>query len=252
MSNIVYSGDISIPFGMSEDNQIETLKLTQRYGQNAALIIGNPGTGKSVLLQTLILNASKKYSSDELNMYLIDFSGTELNRYHKLPHVKEIVSEVTRDRGVSVLDALYLESFKRIELCRTYGANSILELKINNPSLNIPFLLLIVDEFETLFNGENDIIGQRAEVTIYDLIIKCRKLGIFLILSTQRLLLTPPLLKEYIANRIVFASRPNDFSAMTTLPIESKMPQLKVGECIYNTMSGVSNNHKVKIFNITE
>ena len=148
MSNIVYSGDISIPFGMSEDNQIETLKLTQRYGQNAALIIGNPGTGKSILLQTLILNASKKYTSDELNMYLIDFSGTELNRYHKLPHVKEIVSEATRDRGVSVLDALYLESIKRIELCRTYGANSILELKADNPSLNIPFLLLIVDEFE--------------------------------------------------------------------------------------------------------
>lgn len=47
------SGDILIPFGISEDNQIEELKLSQAERKNAALIIGKPGTGKSVLLHTL-------------------------------------------------------------------------------------------------------------------------------------------------------------------------------------------------------
>ena len=94
----------------------------------------------------------------ELNLYLIDFSGSGFDRYYQLPHVKELVSEAARDRGLSALDALHREVFKRIELCRTHGANSISELKVNNPSLNIPFLLLIVDEPEVFFNVENDII----------------------------------------------------------------------------------------------
>lgn len=247
------SGDILIPFGISENNQIVELKLSQAERKNAALIIGKPGAGKSVLLHTLIQNAVKYYSPDELNLYLIDFSGPGFNRYYQLPHVKELVSEAARDRGLSALDALHREVLKRIELCRTHGANSISELKVNNPSLNIPFLLLIVDEPEVFFNVENDIISQRSQATIYDLIVKCRKLGIYVILSMQRLSLSICLLKDFIANRIVFDSILNDFSSMITLPIEGTIPQLNVGECIYNTTAGLSyDNHIVKVFNIIE
>ena len=72
---------IEIPFGMSEDRQIQKLKITQESGQNSAVVIGIPGSGKSVFLHALICNAAINYSPDELNMYLIDFSGVEFNSY---------------------------------------------------------------------------------------------------------------------------------------------------------------------------
>lgn len=246
---------IEIPFGISDDRQIQKLKITQESGQNSAVVIGIPGSGKSVFLHALICNAAINYSPDELNMYLIDFSGVEFNSYalHNLPHARVIAPEAEREFGLSILKELVEEGARRMELCRNNDVSNIVDLKIKNPSLYIPRLLVIIDEFQKIFEIENDLISREANTKIHTIIQEFRKFGINLVLATQKLPSTSILPKDLIANRVVFKSSPSDFSALISLPTTTKMPQLHTGECIYNSESGSPyDNHRVQGFLVTK
>lgn len=246
---------IEIPFGMSEDRQIQKLKITQESGQNSAVVIGIPGSGKSVFLHALICNAAINYSPDELNMYLIDFSGVEFNSYalHNLPHARVIAPEAEREFGLSILNELVEEGARRMELCRNNDVSNIVDLKAKNPSLHIPRLLVIIDEFQKIFEIENDLISREANAKIHTIIQEFRKFGINLVLATQKLPSSSILPKDLIANRVVFKSSSADFSSLISLPINGKVPQLHTGECIYNSESGSPyDNHKVQGFLVTK
>ena len=246
---------IEIPFGISDDRQIQRLKITQESGQNSAIVIGIPGSGKSVFLHTLICNAAINYSPDELNMYLIDFSGVEFNSYalHKLPHARVIAPEAEREFGLSILNELVEEGARRMDLCRNHDVSNIVDLKAKNPSLHMPRLLVIIDEFQKIFEIENDLISRDANMKIHTIIQEFRKFGINLILATQKLPSTSILPKDLIANRVVFKSSPADFSALISLPTTTKMPQLHTGECVYNSESGSPyDNRRVQGFLVTK
>ena len=242
---------IEVPFGISTDKQIQRLKITQESGQNSVVVIGIPGSGKSVFLHTLICNAAINYSPDELNLYLIDFSGVEFNSYalHHLPHARVIAPEAEREFGLSVLKELVEEGSRRMDLCRKYDVSNIVDLKAKDPSLNVPRLLVIIDEFQKFFEIENDDISKESNAKIHTIIQEFRKFGINLILATQKLPSSSVLPRDLIANRIVFRSSPGDFSSLITLPSNTKMPQLRTGECIYNSESGSPyDNNRVQGF----
>ena len=48
---------------------------------NSFVITGETGSGKSVLLDQIILQMISKYTSEELRLILIDTAGVELNYY---------------------------------------------------------------------------------------------------------------------------------------------------------------------------
>lgn len=229
-----------IPFGLTDDKQIAKLKITQKSGQNSAVVIGIPGSGKSVFLHSIICNSIVNYSPDELNLYLIDFSGVEFNTYanHSLPHAKVIAPEAEREFGLSILSELVEEGNRRMKLCRENSVSNIVDLKARHPEMIVPRLLVIIDEFQKLFEIENDAISRDANSKIHIIIQEFRKFGINLILATQRLPPSSILPKDLIANRVVFKSSLNDFSALIILPSTLRMPQLRTGECIYNSESG--------------
>ncbi len=229
---------IEIPFGIGEDKSVQSLVISQESGQNTAIVIGIPGSGKSVFLHSIILNAALTYSPNELNFYLLDFSGVEFNNYalHHLPHARVIAPEAEREFGISILNELKEEGLRRMALCRDNEVSSIVDLKRKRPDLVVPRLLVIIDEFQKLFEG-NDVLSRDAQDKIAIIIQEYRKFGINLILATQQLVSGASVPKDLIANRIVFRAKPSDFSQL----IETRgrnTPLLSTGECIYNSQSG--------------
>ena len=242
---------IEIPFGIGSDMNIKSLKITQESGQNTAIVIGIPGSGKSVFLHSIICSAAVKYSPDELRMYLIDFSGVEFNSYAlgKLPHARVIAPEAEREFGLSILNELVEEGSRRMALCRDHNVSNIVDLKRIAPEIKIPRLLVIIDEFQKLFEIENDLISREANSKIHTIIQEFRKFGINLILATQKLPSNSFLPRDLIANRIVFKSSPSDFSSLINSVGNENMPRLRTGQCVYNSESGAAyDNEKVQGF----
>lgn len=233
---------IEIPFGIGNDMHIKSLKITQESGQNTAIVIGIPGSGKSVFLHSLICSAAIKYSPDELRMYLIDFSGVEFNSYAlgKLPHARVIAPEAEREFGLSILNELVEEGSRRMALCRDHNVSNIVDLKRVAPGIKIPRLLVIIDEFQKLFEVDNDPIAKEANSKIHIIIQEFRKFGINLILATQKLPTSSFLPRDLIANRIVFKSAPSDFDSLISSEDRSGMPRLRTGQCVYNSESGAA------------
>ena len=235
-----------IPFGMSVNKQIQKLNITQESGQNSAIVIGIPGSGKSVFLHVLIANAMVNYSPKELQMYLLDFSGVEFDVYarHNLPHARVIAPEAEREFGLSILREVFEEGNRRMTLCRENGVTNIVELKQKNPDLVVPRLLIIIDEFQKIFEVENDKISQEANAKIHAIIQEYRKFGINLILATQKLPAKSIVPFDLIANRVVFKSDPNDFNNLIRWSHSTPQPRLLTGNCVYNNESGaeMSNN----------
>jgi hypothetical protein len=240
---------IEIPFGVSEDKELVSLAITQESGENSAVVIGVPGSGKSVFLHSIISNAIINYSPDELELYLMDFSGVEFNTYalHNLPHAKVIAPEAEREFGLSVLRELKEEGSRRMELCRNNEVSNIVDLRAKCPDITIPRQLVIIDEFQKLFEIETDSISKEAMSIIHIIVKEFRKFGINLILATQKLadINSSILPKDMIANRVVFKCSPSDIGLIGM----NTVPQLRTGECIYNSELGVvSANRKVQTF----
>lgn len=242
---------IEIPFGISSNLQVQKLQITQESGQNSVIVVGIPGSGKSVFLHSIIANAMVNYSPDELELILLDFSGVEFNTYalHHLPHARVIAPEAEREFGLSVLRDLKEEGNRRMELCRNNDVSNIVDLREKNPGLKIPRQLVIIDEFQKLFEIENDKISQEAQSIIEIIIREFRKFGINIVLATQTLK-GNPLDMQMIANRVVFKYSPSD----STKLFEGDYPTIyRAGECIYNANSGASYaNNRVQTFYISQ
>ncbi len=244
---------VEIPFGVSENKELISLNITQESGENSAVVIGVPGSGKSVFLHSIISNTAINYSPDELELYLMDFSGVEFNIYaiNELPHAKVIAPEAEREFGISVLRELKEEGSRRMALCRDNEVSNIVDLREKRPDIKLPRQLVIIDEFQKLFEVENDDISREAMSIIHIIVKEFRKFGINLILATQKLadINSSILPKDMIANRIAFKCSPSDAGliGMTTVP------QLKTGECIYNPELGVASaNLKAQTFFISK
>ncbi len=185
---------ITIPIGVNYPTVWEMEFGSVGNSPIANFIVGEPGTGKSQLINTIILSGAKKYSPDELIFHLIDFkNNSDLNAFMtstKIPHVKAILTSVKEEDSTIILSNLLIECEKRIDLfkelsdqlgrpIRNIGEynREIDENHLNIP--HIPKLVIIIDECQHLF--VSDSLSDVCERIVRE----GRSQGVHLILSTQ-------------------------------------------------------------------
>ena len=85
------NGDITIPFAVASDNSLAKMSFG-KFPNISTLITGSVRSGKTVCLHTLITQLAATFSPEELELWLVDFKGTEFTRYRNnpLPHVRLI------------------------------------------------------------------------------------------------------------------------------------------------------------------
>lgn len=155
------------------------------------LIAGDTGSGKSNLLRVLIYGLAHEYAPEELEMYLLDFKeGVEFREFAStpgdpafLPHARVVSINSDRAFGVAVLEHLARVASRRYSALPD-GARKISALRADNPDVTFPRLLLVIDEFQVLFN-HGDLLADRAAAALAQLASQGRAAGVHFLLSTQ-------------------------------------------------------------------
>lgn len=167
--------DLTLWFGHSQDGR------TCSHGMLGA----TTGAGKSNLYHVFIMTLACQYSPDELQFYLIDGKqGVEFQNYPQLPHARVVSLKTAPELARSVLAELVEEMERRNELFKSLKVEDIFGYRAaGSPNGKLPRLLLIVDEFQTLFEDDRDGVGSEL---MYKLSGQGRSAGIHMFVGSQR------------------------------------------------------------------
>ncbi len=166
------------------------------------LIAGSTGSGKSVMLNTLIMSVLYKSTPDEVRMILIDPKRVELGIYDGIPHLLTPVI-IEPKKAVNALRNAVFEMERRLKLLASYGVRNIEQFnkrirELNDqplslfdeqqgaeaaePEKSLPYILIVIDELADLMMLER----AGVEESVIRLAQMARAVGMHLVLATQR------------------------------------------------------------------
>ena len=182
---------IKIPVGKKPVDETVFFEFRPDIADYFAMVGGNPGSGKTVLLHNIICNGAIIYSPKELQFYLMDCKdGVGFQMYKNLPHVKSISLNNNLDLILNTLQELQKEMGTRAELFKkaTEKYNVLID-KIEDYREKsdevLPRVVLIIDEFQKLLEGTYTQKGKAGDI-LTDLIKRGRSAGIHIIFCTQK------------------------------------------------------------------
>lgn len=157
----------------------------KKDGNNCAhgMLAATTGAGKSNFYHALILGLATRYSPEELRMYLIDGkNGVEFEVYRSFPHAEVVSLKSSSELTGSILTELVSEVVRRNDLFKKVGVNGFDEYR-KNDSNKMPRILLLIDEYQVLFEGKD---AAKASDDLRTLTAQARSAGVHIILGSQR------------------------------------------------------------------
>jgi S-DNA-T family DNA segregation ATPase FtsK/SpoIIIE len=189
---------MAIPLGKDINGRI---KVSALDAMPHLLIAGSTGSGKSVMLNSMIMSVLYKSTPDDVRMILIDPKRLELGLYEGIPH---LLTPVITDpkKATNALRNAVLEMERRLKLLAAQGVRNIdqynkkVRLLAEQPrSLftedesvepedlrPLPFILILIDELADLMMVERN----NVEEAVTRLAQMARAVGMHLVLATQR------------------------------------------------------------------
>ncbi|MFL6416084.1 MAG: DNA translocase FtsK [Bryobacteraceae bacterium] len=165
------------------------------------LIAGSTGSGKSVMLNAMIMSFLYKATPDEVRMIMVDPKRVELGMYEGIPHLlTPVITEPKK--ATNALRNAVLEMERRLKLLAAQGVRNIDQYNRKMTSLRkeprslfdeqsevdeeetrpLPYVLILIDELADLMMLER----ANVEECITRLAQMARAVGMHLVLATQR------------------------------------------------------------------
>ncbi len=167
------------------------------------LIAGATGSGKSVLINAILMSLLMRCTPDELRLILIDPKMVEMTLYRDLPHLlAPVVNEVSEAQ--SALAWLLREMERRYRLFSALGAKDIQRYNQQvEQRERVPYIVVVIDELADLMMMAGPVI----EKQVCRVAQKARAAGIHLVIATQRpdTRVITGTIKANIPSRIAFA-----------------------------------------------
>jgi S-DNA-T family DNA segregation ATPase FtsK/SpoIIIE len=169
------------------------------------LVAGATGSGKSVLVQNMLLYIALTRTPSESQIYLIDGkSGVDYLPLRNLPHIKAGSGGIidSKDGSIEVLAGLVDEMERRYQLFKETGAKNINHYR-EKSGIYLPTLWVIHDEFAEWMEDKD--YASAVESNVNRLSIKSRAAGIFMMFCAQRPdnTVMPMQLRSQLGNRLV-------------------------------------------------
>jgi S-DNA-T family DNA segregation ATPase FtsK/SpoIIIE len=200
----------SFVLGLQEINgSLLYLNLGSEFGglsshEPHSLVAGATGSGKSVLIQAVLLDIAGTNPKELAQIVLIDPKmGVDYAALEDLPHMREAII-TTKERSIEVLDALVEEMESRYRAFAQARARDLATFNAKAASdARLPMVFLIHDEFADWML--DDTYKGAVSAAVQRLGVKARAAGIHLVFAAQRpdKDVMPMQLRENLGNRLI-------------------------------------------------
>ena len=158
------------------------------------LVAGQTGSGKSVMVNALIMSLLLRATPSQVRLILVDPKTVELTFYKDIPHLLTPVITDMKEATHALVNATR-EMERRLHLLAKHGARNIAQFNdiaarksaARTPPGEeavqaLPYIVVVVDELADLMM----LAGRKVEEAIQRLAQMSRAVGIHLLLATQR------------------------------------------------------------------
>lgn len=186
-----------------EDNELLVFSPGRLHAPHT-LIAGSTGSGKSVLVQSIILGIAVTNTPGQARIVLIDpKQGVDYFAFDELPHLEGgLIDE--QDAAIEKLEALVEEMDRRYRLFKAARVANLAAYNAKiSPSERLPAYWVIHDEFaEWMLTDEYK---SAVTSTVGRLGVKARAAGIYLLFAAQRpdANVVPVQLRSQLGNRLI-------------------------------------------------
>lgn len=195
------------------------------------LVAGQTGSGKSVMINTLITSFVYRNSPADLKLILVDPKFVELRTYNDIPHLlTPVITEP--EKCISALKWAVAEMERRLRTMSESNAGNIDEYNAVKKEAGMPYIVIVIDELSDLMM----MAARDVEALIVRLAQKSRAAGIHLVLATQRpsVNVITGLIKANIPARVAFTVN-SHVDSKTILDQGGAEKLLGTGDMLYVT-----------------
>ena len=197
-------GNQSLLIGIREDDGELLVLSPSRLHSPHTLIAGSTGSGKSVLMQNIILSIAATNRPDQARIVLIDpKQGVDYFAFEDLPHLQGGIID-QQDHALAQIGKLVEEMDTRyVRMRQARAANVHLYNAQVLPADRMPTLWLIHDEFAEWMLTEE--YKKEVASAVQRLGVKARAAGIYLVFAAQRpeANVMPMQLRANLGNRLI-------------------------------------------------
>ncbi len=174
-----FSEELKIPVGRLDNASTKVFSLSSRNSSAHCVVAGATGTGKSSLLQAIVLGGAYHYSPDELEFYLIDmkdgasFYKEEGYDYSKLKHVRMMAANC---KPKDLRD--FISFIKETKTHCNEATDIVVYNKSRTGSKKMKRTIIIIDEY-TIIDDDKCI------ADLETIAAQGRSFGVSLILTSQ-------------------------------------------------------------------
>lgn len=148
---------MSIPIGIYDDpdNQAQDI-LEIDFGTKGNLfIVGSATSGKTTLLQTILVSLMRKYNPTEVNMYILDFGSRILKSLEVSPHVGGVITSDEEEKMKNFINFILKEMSRRKQLFSSVGVTSLQSYREVIDDY-MPHIMIVIDNYAALSEYFND------------------------------------------------------------------------------------------------
>ena len=190
------TSNLTIPLGKDINGRIRVAGMET---MPHLLIAGSTGSGKSVMINSMIMSILYKATPDDVRVIMVDPKRVELGMYEGIPHLLTPVI-VDPKKATNALRNAVLEMERRLRLLAEYGVRNIDQFNkkvrqmqdqprhlfpedtVQEDPKPLPYILILIDELADLMMLE----GRNVEESVTRLAQMARAVGMHLVLATQR------------------------------------------------------------------
>ena len=160
------------------DNQKQGILTLPLSKEGNTIIFGAAGSGKELMLSSLIYSSITTHDSREVNFYILDFGAETMTMFKNAPHVGDVIlsNEEEKIENLFKLVNQIIEERKKIFV----DYNGSFDFYINHGGKQIPLLIIAINNVEAFletYDQYEDILGQLTR--------DCLKYGVVFVLTTN-------------------------------------------------------------------